>query len=231
MSAEDIKYWEKVLEKYNRTALVHYKALEDSVLSEGIFEKKDKHLILVGVNAARRYDPELLYHAKCAYDLGATIEELVDILTSCILSRGIPVWLEGIKAIELILEKETQSINEKSKKINPIESLDKAIEYFKNDNKGKVPGWVNIMQKYSPNSLVNYASLRRDELCDAIVSRKIKELVLVGINLAERYELGVKLHINGAKREGATDEEIAEVAMLCIVTAGIPAWIGVSDFL
>lgn len=231
MSSGNWNKWRKTMQIYNETALKHYTSLQETILVDGLLTKKDKHLILVGVNAARRYESGLVYHAKCAYNLGASINEVVEILTSCILSRGIPAWLEGIKIIELSFENESTASNEKNKEIIEIDSLEKAIKYFENDNNGILPEWVLKMQEYSPKSLIYYASLRQNELCDSTVSRKLKELVLVGINLSERYELGVKLHVKGAKKEGATNEEIAEVGLLCMLDSGIPAWFEISDFL
>jgi alkylhydroperoxidase/carboxymuconolactone decarboxylase family protein YurZ len=63
------------------------------------------------------------------------------------------------------------------------------------------------------------------------VSRKLKELVLVGINVAERYPEGVRIHIEGARAYGATDAELAECHLTAVLTAGIPAWFEGSIFL
>jgi len=52
-------------------------------------------MALVGVNAARRYERSMLYHTKGALDAGSTVAELAEIFLPCILSRGIPAWLEG----------------------------------------------------------------------------------------------------------------------------------------
>lgn len=231
MSFKQLHNWKDTLKFYNNKALQQYTNLKHTILDDSLLSQKDKHLILMGVNAARRYESGIMHHTKQAYDLGATVYEIVEILTSCILSRGIPAWLEGIKAIELVLENEALSkkitISDKGK----INNLEEAIEYFKKDNNDVIPKWVMLMEKYSAESLIHYASLRKNELRNSAVSRKLKELVLIAINLAERYEFGVKLHITGAKKEGATDEEIAEVALLCVLASGIPAWLEVSQFL
>lgn len=224
-------HWQKTMELYNKSALKHYMSLRETVIVDGKLSKKEKHLILLGVNAARRYEMGMIHHAKEAYRLGATVGEVVEILTSCILSRGIPAWLEGVKVIELALKEKSIPIEEQQKEINKIDNLEKAIDYFKNENNEVIPEWVLNMKKYSPQSLVYYASLRQNELRDSIVSRKLKELVLVGINISERYKLGVELHVKGAKREGATFEEIAEVGLICLLTSGIPAWFEISDYL
>ncbi|HEY8528248.1 MAG TPA: carboxymuconolactone decarboxylase family protein [Paenibacillaceae bacterium] len=73
--------------------------------------------------------------------------------------------------------------------------------------------------------------MRQQLLRDGAVSRKLKELTLLGINLAERYPRGVKLHAEGARKCGASDEQIAETALTALLTGGIPAWFEVVDVL
>jgi alkylhydroperoxidase/carboxymuconolactone decarboxylase family protein YurZ len=87
------------------------------------------------------------------------------------------------------------------------------------------------MNVYAPGTLRDYANLRKRTLGDGLVPRKMKELVLVGINLSERYPNGVSLHVSSARRLGATDAELADVALTCVLTAGIPAWFELSDLL
>jgi alkylhydroperoxidase/carboxymuconolactone decarboxylase family protein YurZ len=87
------------------------------------------------------------------------------------------------------------------------------------------------MNAYAPGTLRDYANLRKLALSDGHVPRKMKELVLVGINLSERYPSGVSLHVTGARRLGATDTELADVALTCVLTAGIPAWFELSNLL
>lgn len=52
----------------------------------------EKECILVGVNAARRYDAGMLHHIKAALEAGTTLEELAEILSVCISLT----WLAGM---------------------------------------------------------------------------------------------------------------------------------------
>ncbi|WP_156289445.1 carboxymuconolactone decarboxylase family protein [Oceanobacillus salinisoli] len=229
----EIPDWFKELNEYHSQALDHLNKLKKEILSDGAISKKDKELILVGINAARRHEDSMLYHAKGAADSGATINELVEILTPCILSRGIPAWFEGVKAIQFFNEYK----NETNKEMNghtidmDFQSVDEAIEYFKTEADGVKSEWIEVMEKEVSEVLLNYGNLRASILNDGKVPRKIKEFVLIGINIAERYEKGAELHISSARKLGATNEEIAEVAITSLLTAGIPAWFEGSMFL
>jgi alkylhydroperoxidase/carboxymuconolactone decarboxylase family protein YurZ len=223
---------------YNPKALEHYTSLRNEILVKGVLSRKDKELILVGINAARRYERSMLYHTKGAVDAGATVEEIVDILSPCILSRGIPAWLEGSKAVKYAIDylysigkvEKAPSINE-TVASGTFSSMEDVLNYFQQEGAGNIPEWVKLLEAYSPEVVKNYGTLRSGILRNSTVSRKLKELVLVGINVSERYKEGVRIHVASAKKEGATDQEIAEVSLVGVLTAGIPAWFEGSDFL
>ena len=109
--------------------------------------------------------------------------------------------------------------------------MEEALAYFSEEADGDQPEWVSLMNVYAPGTLRDYANLRKLALSDGRVPRKMKELVLVGINLSERYPSGVSLHVASARRLGATDAELVDVALTCVLTAGIPAWFELSDLL
>ncbi|MDF2713370.1 MAG: carboxymuconolactone decarboxylase [Paenibacillus sp.] len=225
--------WVAKMHQYAPKALEYYTKLRDQILIDGSVSKKEKELILVGINAARRYERSMIYHTKGAIDSGATIEEIADILAVCIISRGIPAWLTGIQALQYAVSytgkeqeevKDSESLNEASA------STEDYLRYYEQEA-GTVPDWVKLLNRASPSVLRRYTDLRRTVLRDHAASRKLKELVLVGINVAERYPEGVRIHVQGAKKWGATDADIAEVSLVALLTAGIPAWFEGSDFL
>ena len=225
--------WVQKMHDYQPKALEYYTKLRNEIMVDGAVSKKTKELVLVGINAARRYERSMIYHTKGALDSGATIEELVEILTPCILSRGIPAWLEGIKAIQYAHDY-TAKQNGKPTAVEghrAFQCVGEAIVYFKRESGGQTPEWVQLMEKEAAHVLQHYGSLRASILKDGIVPRKVKEFVLIGINVSERYKEGVQIHITSAKNLGATDQEIAEITLTALLTAGIPAWFEGSDFL
>lgn len=232
----EVPGWVQKMHQQKPAALEAYTALRHSVMEEGALSRKEKEWILVGVNAARRYERSMIYHTRGALDAGSTTEELAEILLPCILSRGLPAWLEGYKALDYaqryLGESAPAETNEDYEKEAPIiSSVEEALAYYQGEASGSLPPWVQIMNSYSPGVLQNYTNLRQIALSDGRVPRKAKELVLVGINLSERYPAGVSLHVTGARRTGATEAELAEVALTCVLTAGIPAWFEISDLL
>jgi alkylhydroperoxidase/carboxymuconolactone decarboxylase family protein YurZ len=234
----EVPEWALTMHEQRPEALNDYLALRRTVMEKGALSRKEKEWILVGVNAARRYERSMLYHTRGALDAGSTLSELAEILVPCILSRGIPAWLEGYKALAfaeqyLGLRSHSQDAQEGATEAPAplITTVEEALAYFSREAGGDQPEWVGLMNVYAPGTLRNYGNLRKLALSDGHVPRKMKELVLVGINLSERYPDGVALHVSGAQRLGATNAELVDVALTCVLTAGIPAWFELSDLL
>lgn len=234
----EVPEWVRTMHEHKPEALNDYLTLRRTVMDKGTLSRKEKEWILVGVNAARRYERSMLYHTRGALDAGSTVSELSEILLPCILSRGIPAWLEGYKALvyaEQYLgrrDHDQASSEETTEATAPsITTVEEALAYFSGEAGGNQPEWVSFMIAYAPRTLRDYANLRKLALSDGHVPGKMKELVLVGINLSERYPSGVSLHVTGARRLGATDTELADVALTCVLTAGIPAWFELSNLL
>ncbi len=234
----EVPEWVRTMHEHKPEALNDYLTLRRTVMEQGALSRKEKEWILVGVNAARRYERSMLYHTRGALDAGSTVSELAEILLPCILSRGIPAWLEGYKALVYAEQylgrrgREQGSREEPTEATAPsITTVEEALTYFSREAGGDQPEWVGLMNVYAPGTLRDYANLRKLALGDALVPRKMKELVLVGVNLSERYPNGVSLHVSSARRLGATDTELADVALTCVLTAGIPAWFELSDLL
>lgn len=232
ISKEDTLDWESKMQQFSPKAFEHYTKLKNEILIDGIISKKDKELILVGVNAAGRYERGMIEHTKGAIDSGATVEEIADIIATCIISRGIPAWLTGIKSIlYAIKELDGKRLNIKpEEKDLSFKTLEDCLNYYEAEFSGEGPQWVSLLKQFRPNVLHQYSNLRNNVLTDHFVPRKLKEFVLIAINVCERYKEGIQIHVNNARTLGATDEELAEVSLVGLITAGIPAWVEGSDF-
>ena len=230
---DQIPDWVSKMHQYAPKALEYYTKLREEILVDGKVSKKDKELILVGINASRRYERSMLYHTKGAIDAGATVDEIADVIATCIISRGIPAWLTGIEAIKYAVNELAgpTSLNQKNERENRhFESIEDCLQYYEQEF-ASTPDWVELLKQYNPDVLFRYSNLRNTALSDHHVSRKLKELILVAINVCEHYKKGIEIHVNNARELGATDEEIAEVSLVGVLTAGIPAWFEGSEFI
>jgi len=81
---------------------------------------------------------------------------------------------------------------------------------------GNVPTWVNEMPT---SALEGFWTLMRDfQLAETKIPNKYKELIGLGVSGATRCRYCTLFHTEAAKLFGATDEEIAEAAMMAAHT-------------
>ncbi len=83
---------------------------------------------------------------------------------------------------------------------------------------GKVPSWVSEM---SDSALEGFWGLMRDfQLAETAIPNKYKELIGLAVSGATRCKYCTLFHTEAAKLFGASDEEIAEAAMMAAHTMG-----------
>src|SRR5512132_4453935 len=83
---------------------------------------------------------------------------------------------------------------------------------------GEVPTWVNEMPE---SALGGFWSMMRDfQLGETTIPNKYKELIGLAVSGATRCRYCCLFHTEAAKLFGATDEEIAEAAMMAAHTMG-----------
>jgi len=86
------------------------------------------------------------------------------------------------------------------------------------DYYGYVPEWVKLMGEKAPDALHHYYELRKIGVDRGVLPRKVKELILLGINLVRHYEPGTRVHVKGALDAGASVEEIVETIVTAMVS-------------
>ena len=98
------------------------------------------------------------------------------------------------------------------------ELLEKANKIY-----GNTPDWTQTLAELMPEMLESWLNIRQKVADDGALSRKVKEFILIGINLVRRYPSGVENHMKKALEHGATKEEIMEVIATAVISSSAPA--------
>ncbi len=98
----------------------------------------------------------------------------------------------------------------------------KLLLKFKNAY-GQVPDWAETISELMPELLEPWLQIRSKVIADGALPRKVKELILLGINLVRRYPSGIETHLRGALDAGATQEEVMEAIATAILSSAAPA--------
>ena len=194
-----------------------------SLLNDSHLSKKDKSLLLVGLFAARREEQAMLHFTEVAIEAGNTVNEIAELISATIISRGIPAWLSGIEAITKAIEL-TEKV-ESTKELQSVSSFsnqEECISYYQSEFE-QLPKWIAYLVDYAPDTLLKYSNLRTTVLRDGVVSRFLKELLLYAINLCDQYPKGIDIHKTNAIQMGATDDVRKDIRTICIYAVGIQA--------
>ena len=88
---------------------------------------------------------------------------------------------------------------------------------------GYCPEWVELIGETHPGAVIGYTQLRKAVYEEGHLTRKVKQLILLGINLARNYKAGIDLHMKLAMDLGATRAEIAETILTATLSSAAPA--------
>ncbi|HEX5564986.1 MAG TPA: carboxymuconolactone decarboxylase family protein [Sporosarcina sp.] len=213
--------WVGKMHDYRPDALDHYTSLRSAIMEDGLLSRKEKDLLLVGINAARCYERSMVYHTKGAIDGGATIPELIEYLLVAYRYGGLQSMQTGIQSVKYAL-----ALNGLPEGKVPYGICNEHIlSYFISVVDEEDAWFVSNLLK-APEELFNDLLLVR-----GLVSAKMKFLLMVGIHSTALQGTEAGKWMEKARGSGATEGELAEVGLICLLTAGIPAWFEASDSL
>jgi AhpD family alkylhydroperoxidase len=206
-------------------ALAGLTQMRAAVFADGALSLRDKHLLSAAVHATRRDPAAVAEHLRAARDAGATDGQLLEIFLPTLLSHGPRAWTIGVGVALDARVLVAPAVAPPSDGAVAAAADDPAavLAYYRGDT-GTAPEWAAQLSRVAPAYLAGYTRMRRDVLRDGHLPRKIKELTIVAAHAAHRFAPGARFHVDGARRCGATPQEIAETFLLAALAAGIPAW-------
>lgn len=103
-------------------------------------------------------------------------------------------------------------------------------EAFKQASLGAENSAYEVIAKLDPDYFERLKGLYVDATFgrDGALSRKIKEIIMIGITCALNRPRGVRLHTERALNLGATPREVLEAMEVAAIPGGMPGlWLGV----
>ena len=84
----------------------------------------------------------------------------------------------------------------------------------------EINAFFNELKKDFPKELSQFAHFSSTSKIDGAISKKNKELILVSLSVVKQCDSCIKIHVEDAKKAGASDREILEASMLAVVIGG-----------
>ncbi|GAA3934686.1 carboxymuconolactone decarboxylase family protein [Actinoplanes auranticolor] len=181
----------------------------------GVLEPKVKEFIYIAIdaNATHMYLPGVRQHIKAALKLGATPQEIMEVLE---LSATL-----GIHAMNIGVPILVEVLQEKGLRTGPA-PLTEQQEQLKADfteTRGYWHAFWDEILELDPEMFAAYTEFSAVPWRTGTLEPKVKEFIYIAFDTAAThlYVSGLKLHIENAIDHGATPREILEVMEIASV--------------
>lgn len=215
---KDVPAWVQIMHDYNPNMLEYYTNIRSEAFKSAVLSDVEKDELIAAFNAGRLYDRSMVYHTQAALNKGSKLEDLVEYFLVAYVYKGQAALEHALKAVaQYINDKEDDNKQPKT----AYASLEEIIEQLKE--------WTGapILDKV----LAHIDDPKEVIMSAGSVSESRKYLAMVGMYITELDGLGAAPHITNARTHGVTEEELADLGSIIILTAGIPSWFELSDHL
>ena len=212
--------WLDALLDGNPEAAEGLSRLTDAATDEGALPASIKWLYMAAVASAKQHSDLASACLGRAFAAGLTREQADGAALVLLVSRGIPAYRAlTIAADALVPRSKVKGAEAPEGAIDPDEA-----KAYAADVHGEVPNRVRLMADELPRALEGYMLLRRAGLRRTGLTALYSELLLVAINSSLYEPDFVTQHARAARKEGATDTELAEAVATAVPLGGLAAW-------
>lgn len=215
------KFWEDVLE-LDSNFFSTYSRFSSVPSKNNALSAKIREFIYIAIDASTThlYLPGLKLHMENALALGATRDEIMEVLelTSVLgihtCTMGVPILMDELRKMG------------RGDEVDNIEYGDheKALKESFIKNRGYWSPFWDDMLKLSPEFFECYLDFSSVPWKSGTLEPKVKEFIYIAIDTATTHlhEEGARIHIRNALNYGATKEEIMEIFQ-CVSVLGMHA--------
>lgn len=214
-----------LLQGFAPYSLAGYAEFRRVIETDGAVPARFKALFTAVAAIDRRYESLARRELARGKSLGLTVTDSVAGLIVLSSLRGEGAALEFAEVIQGVFDRPEAPAGQPLPSAKPGEAVANFNTYF-----GTIPAPLQQLLRLCPSAADAYYLMRRGSIDANPLSPKLGELLLLTI-LAAGYSPMAQTHVRGARKAGASDEEIAEAVLCAIPSAGIAAWMGVGAML
>ena len=194
--------------------------LTDAATGDGSLPASVKWLFMAAIGCVKQEDDLTSACLEQAFASGLSRDQADGAALTLLVSRGIPPYRRFIAAADQLVPRRGGETNEPPA---GTVDVDEAKAYAASVY-GTVPDRIRLMADEVPRALEGHLLLRRSGLRDTGLSPLHTELLLVAINSSLQEPDFVAAHAAAARKEGASDTELAEAAVTAVPFGGLAAW-------
>ena len=181
---------------------------------------QDKATLLVAA-AAVRDRSAVAFETERAVGLGVGQDRLRSLALALYLSRG------GGPARALLDQLQPLDSASKTSPV-PAPSVTAMVNEF-GAIFGEIPDRIALLADSCPAGLTAYHLMRRAVLTTGTLEPIVAELALMCVNAAEHRADFAAVHAAGARKVGATDDQLIEAGLCAISSGGVAAWLAAAE--
>jgi len=223
----DVGIHEDNVRAIDRTFAAGLSALSDVTGIDGALTARDKALLLVA-GAAVRDRLGLSAEVERAIGLGVDPAELEALALALCLSRGAGPCRAVLDALPTAPDVATTTMPHTPGPDTPHADIPEMVEDFRRIF-GDVPDRISVLAEHSPGGLRAYHLMRRAVLTVGRLDPIVAELALVTVNACEHRSDFAAVHVTGARRAGATEQQLVEAGLCAVHSGGVAAWLSASE--
>ena len=188
--------------------------------TDGALPSTIKRLFLSAAATVKGYLPMAERELAAAAALGLDVEHAAAALTILSSSRGEGAALRFAGVLEAVYgDAATFAADETPIEVTDSEAQDNFLGYF-----GNIPPSLGTLLDLVPTGADAYYLMREGTLSGTALEPRYAELLLVTV-LAADYSPWASVHIDGARKAGASETEVAEAVLCAVPIAGLSAWV------
>jgi alkylhydroperoxidase/carboxymuconolactone decarboxylase family protein YurZ len=196
----------------------------DAIGSDGTLPAGLKYLFAAAICAVKRDEALVDHFLAAAAKAGVPREHVEGASVGLLISRGITPHASFVAATD-------KAYGPSTTKAAPADATDAfdadvpgAYAYFQ-QYFGFVPDYVELLGDRVPAGLEGYFLMRESSLGETPFPARDMELLLCAVNAAEYQSRFVAIHSRGARRAGATEEQLVEATLVALPFAGVASWL------
>jgi 4-carboxymuconolactone decarboxylase len=197
-----------------------------------VLSQKQRELCACAALAALNLQHELYAHMGAALRVGATREEVAEVLFQVAVYAGVPCLVEGMKTLRQLLQDRGEWVEGQGKAGQPEAMDDKqladltrktAANLFGAGQQGK-ESVFSLWSQFDPVLARHLSMFVTGRLyAREVLSQKSRELCACAALAVRNLQHELHIHLGAAMNVGATRQEAAEVLFQIAVYAGVPA--------
>lgn len=223
---DEVPAWIQIMHDYEPKMLDAYTEIRGEAFKTNYLTAVEKDEIIASVNAGRCYHRSMVLHTQAGIVKGSQLEHLLEYLLVSYVYKGIEALNVAVVSIQHYLKEVHDITYEIQEYHHLIEVINDLLRVIPTENQEFL---IKIKSE-----LVESTS--HHQTCEILmqagsIPASRKQLCYVGMFLTELDGKQAEAEIIKARELGVTEEELADLGYIIILTAGIPSWFELSDHL